>query len=160
MDDRFTKYSKLYFLVFLLLLAVPVSFALLITTFYGFSTLISSRPVDIIFELVVIGIPSAVFATAYYIFFKRTKQHPSVVVKIISQILFIVGFCGSLFFLVLSIISYFKKGYNNITDYPTFNIAFLAGNIATLFLIAILQAFTTKKEEDWMEKRNKAKNIP
>jgi membrane associated rhomboid family serine protease len=155
MDDRFTKYSKLYFLVFLLFLAVPVSFALLIATFYGFSTLISSRPVDIIFELIVIGIPSAVFATAYYIFFKRTKKHPSPSVKIISQILFVIGFLGSLFFLVLSIISYFKKGYNNITDYATFHIAFLAGNIGGLFLIAIMQAFTTKKEEDWMTKRNK-----
>jgi membrane associated rhomboid family serine protease len=155
MDDRFTKYSKLYFLVFLVLLAVPVAFALLIATFYGFSTIISSRPVDIIFELVVIGIPSAVFATAHYIFFKRTKQHPSVPVKIISQILFLIGICCSLFFLALSIIAYFKKGYNNITDYLTFHIAFLAGNIGGLFLIAIIQAFTTKKEEDWMEKRNK-----
>jgi hypothetical protein len=153
MDDRFTKYSKLYFLIFLLFLAVPVSFALLIATFYGFSTLISSRPVDTFFELVVIGIPSAVFATVYYIFFKRTKQHPSGTVKIISQILFVTGFLGSLLFLVLSIISYFKKGYNNITDYPTFHIAFLAGNIGGMFLIAIMQAFTTKKEEDWMAKR-------
>jgi hypothetical protein len=155
MDDRFTKYSKLYFLVFLLFLAVPVSFALLIATFYGFSTLISSRPVDIIFELIVIGIPSAVFATVHYIFFKRTKQHPSPAVKTISQILFVMGFLNSLLFLVLSIISYFKKGYNNITDYPTFHIAFLAGNIGGLFLIAIIQAFTTKKEVDWMEKRKK-----
>ncbi len=159
MDDRFTKYSKLYFLVFLLFLAVPVGFALLIATFYGFSTLISSRPVDIIFELIVIGIPSAIFTTACYIFFKRTKQHPSAGVKIISQILFVIGFLNSLLFLVLGIISYFKKGYNNITDYPTFNIAFLAGNIGGLFLIAILQAFTTKKEEDWMVKRNKTNNI-
>jgi protein-S-isoprenylcysteine O-methyltransferase Ste14 len=158
MDDRFTKYSKLYSLVFLLFLAVPVSFALLIATFYGFSTLISSRPVDIFFELIVIGIPSAVFAAAHYIFFKRTKQHPSPSVKIISQILFVTGFFCSLFFLVLGIISYFKKGYNNITDYPTFHIAFLAGNIGGLFLIAIMQAFTTKKEEDWLAKRKKVDN--
>jgi hypothetical protein len=32
---------------------------------------------------------------------------------------------------------------------------FLAGNIGLLFLLAILQAFTTNKEEDWMDKRRK-----
>jgi hypothetical protein len=159
MDDRFTKYSKLYFLVFLLFLAIPVGFALLIATLYGFSTLISSRPVDITFELIVIGIPTAIFTAAYYIFFKRTKRHPSVSVKIISQILFVIGIFTSIFILVFTIISYFKEGYNNITDYATFSIPFLAGNIGGLFLIAIIQAFTTKKEEDWIAKRNRTNDI-
>jgi hypothetical protein len=29
----------------------------------------------------------------------------------------------------------------------------MAGNVAALFLIAIVQAFTTKKELDWMERK-------
>lgn len=155
MDDRFTKFSKLYLLVFLLFLSVPVVFSLVMSVFYGFSKLISSRPVDIIFELVVITIPAAVFSSAYYIFSKRTKTHPSAAVRVISQIVFWVGICSSIAVLVISIIGYFKNGYHNITDYVSFSLAFLAGNVAALFLIAILQALTTKKEEDWMEKRNR-----
>ncbi len=158
MDDRFTKYSKLYFLIFLLFLAVPVTFGLVIGVLYGFSTLISSKPVDIIFELAVISIPPAIFATVYYIFIKRTKNHPTVAVKIISQCLFIIGFCSSLVILVLDMIYYFKKGRHDITDYTSFSLVFLAGNIVTLFLIAVVQAFTTTKEENWIEKRKKAGN--
>ena len=155
MDDRFTKFSKLYFLVFLLFLSVPVAFSLVMSVFYGFSKLISSRPVDVIFELVVITIPAAVFSSAYYIFSKRTKTHPSAVVRVTSQIVFWGGIGCSIAVLVVSIIDYFKSGYHNITDYISFSLAFLAGNVAALFLIAILQALTTKKEEDWMEKRNR-----
>jgi len=158
MDDRFTKYSKLYFLVFLLFLSIPVTFALIMSVFYGFSKLISSRPVDIVFELVVISIPPAVFSAAFYIFSKRTKAHPSAMVRMISQIIFFTGICCGVIVLVISIIDYFKKGHHNITDYISFSLAFLAGNIAALFLIAIMQAFTTKKEEDWMEKRRRAGN--
>jgi hypothetical protein len=155
MDDRFTKFSKLYFLVFLLFLSVPVAFSLVMSVFYGFSKLISSHLVDIIFELVVITIPAAVFSSAYYIFSKRTKTHPSAAVRVTSQIVFWVGIGCSVAVLVISIIDYFKSGYHNITDYISFSLAFLAGNVAALFLIAILQALTTKKEEDWMEKRNR-----
>jgi hypothetical protein len=155
MDDRFTKYSKLYFLIFLLFLAVPVVFGLVMGTFYGFSKLISSRPVDLIFELIVITIPSVIFATVDVIFLKRTKYHPSKIIKIISQVLFIIGIAYCIIVLSVDIFAYFNKRYHNITDYKNFSLLFLTGNIATLFLIAILQAFTTKKEEDWLEKRNK-----
>ncbi len=155
MDDRFTKYSKLYFLIFLLFLTVPVIFALVIGIFYGFSTLISSKPVDIIFELLIIAIPPAVFATVYYIFIKRTMNHPSAIIKIISQVLFVIGFCCSLTIFVMDMIYYFKQGRHDITDYTSFSLVFLVSNFAALFIIAIMQAFTTQKEEDWLEKRKK-----
>ena len=158
MEDRFTKYSQLYFLIFLLFLSVPVTFSLVIGLLYGVSTLVSSRPVDIIFEVVIISIPPAVFGTAFSIFSKRTRSHPSAIVRMISQILFAIAIGCSIVVLVLSILQYFKKGYHNITDYKSFSLVFLAGNIALLFLIAIMQAFTTKNEEDWMEKRKKSGN--
>lgn len=125
------------------------------SVFYGFSKLISSRTVDIIFELVIISIPPAVFLSAYSIFSKRTKTHPSSYIRTISQILFFIGIGCGLVIMVISLIDYFKKGHHNITDYLSFNLAFLAGNVAALFIIAILQALTTKKEEDWMEKRKR-----
>lgn len=155
MEDRFTKYSKLYFLIFLLFLSIPVIIGILIAFFYGFSRLVSSRPFDIIFELLIISMPPAIFSSAYYIFSKRTKSHPSAIVRSISQSLFAVGICCCIVILALSIITYFSKGYNGATNYQSFGLEFLAGNVAALFIIAIMQAFTTNKEEDWMEKRRR-----
>jgi glucan phosphoethanolaminetransferase (alkaline phosphatase superfamily) len=155
MDDKFTKYSKLYVLIFLLFLSIPVAFGLIIGVMYGFSTIVSSSYVDILFELVVISLPAAVFSTAYFIFFRRTKKHPSAVVKIISQILFLLGFCYCITIMGISIRDYFTVKPHDITKYATFSLLFLAGNIALLFFLAIIQAFTTKKEEDWMAKRKR-----
>ena len=56
MDDKFLKYSKLYGYIFFALFAFVIGVALLIATFYGFSKILSSRPVDVAFELIVIGI--------------------------------------------------------------------------------------------------------
>ena len=153
MDDRFTKYSKLYFLVFLLFLSIPVAIAIIFSLFYGFAKLVSSRPGDMVFELLVISIPPAIFSAAYYIFSKRTKTHPSAVVRVISQILFVLGIGCSMTVLVFTIIAFFKVRHHSITEYTSYTLAFMAGNIALLFLIAIMQAFTTSKEKDWMEKR-------
>jgi membrane protease YdiL (CAAX protease family) len=155
MEDRFSKYSKLYVLIFLLFLSVPVVFGLVVGAMYGFSKLVSSSVVDVLFELVVISVPPAVFATAYYIFIRRTKRHPSVPVKMISQLLFILGFCYCIVIMAISILDYFKIKPHDITSYASFSLLFLAGNIGLLFFLAIIQAFTTKKEEDWMEKRRR-----
>ena len=37
MEDRFVKYSKLYALIFLLFLSVPVILGLIVAAFYGIS---------------------------------------------------------------------------------------------------------------------------
>jgi len=151
MEDKFIRYGKLYFLIFLLFLSVPVIIGLIVATFYGFSKLVSTAPTDIIFELLILSIPCAIFAAAYYIFFKRTKFHPSAVVRAISRTLFVLGFCLALTFLVLDIITYFHKPID-VGNYLSFNMWYLAGNIGGLFIIAIMQAFTTQKEKDWMER--------
>jgi len=151
MEDKFIRYSKLYFLIFLLFLSVPVIIGLVIATFYGFSKVLSSAPVDVAFELLIISIPCAIFASAYYIFFRRTKFHPSATVRIISRVLFVIGFCLALVFLVMDIITYFRKPAD-VGDYLSFNTWSLAGNIGGLFIIAIMQAFTTQKETDWMDR--------
>jgi hypothetical protein len=155
MEDRFTKYSKLYVLIFLLFLSVPVAFGLVIGLMYGFSKVVSSSIVDILFELLVISLPPAVFATVYYIFFRRTKKHPSAIVKVVSQLLFILGFVYCIVIMIISILDYFMVKPHDITGYASFTLLFLAGNIGLLFLLAIIQAFTTQKEEDWMTKRKR-----
>ncbi len=152
MEDRFIKYSKLYALIFLMFLAIPVILGLLIATFYGISKLVSSSVVDIIFGLGVITLAPALFSSVYVIFLKRTKQHPSAIVRAISYTFFVTGITCSAIILVTDMLSFFGKYGIDITDYRCFSLAYLAGNVGGLFLIAIIQAFTTKKEMDWMDR--------
>jgi hypothetical protein len=152
MEDRFVKYSKLYALIFLMFLSVPVILGLVIAAFYGISKLVSSSVVDIIFGLGVITLAPALFSAVYIIFFKRTKKHPVVTVRVISKILFVTGIIISVFVLVTDMISFFTRFNTDISGYRCFTLTYLAGNVGVLFLIAIIQAFTTGKEVDWMER--------
>ena len=152
MEDRFIKYSKLYALIFLMFLSVPVMLGFVVAAFYGISKLVSSSVVDIIFGLGVITLAPALFSSVYFIFLKRTKQHPSAIVRSISYTFFIIGIACSLIILVTDMLSFFGKYGIDITDYRCFSLAYLAANVGGLFLIAIIQAFTTKKEVDWMER--------
>ena len=152
MEDRFTKYSKLYLLIFLLFLCIPVFLGLLIAAFYGISKLVSSSVADITFGLGVVSLAPAILMSVYFIFFKRTQKHPAKAVKIVSQIIFVAGFLISLGVLVFDMISFFTRFKTDISVYYSLSLTYLAGNVAMLFLIAIIQAFTTNKEVDWMNK--------
>lgn len=152
MEDKFLKYSRLYILIFLLFLAVPVLLGLLIVIFYGFSKLVSSSIVDIIFGLGIVTIAPALFSSVYVVFFKRTASHPAAAVRILSRAFFVVGIAVSAVVLVTDLISFFTKYGIDIADYRCYSLVYLAGNVGGLFLIAIIQAFTTKKEVDWMER--------
>lgn len=135
MDDRFIKYTKLSIIIFLLFLAVPVTFSLVFGVFYGFSGLISSRPVDVIFEIFIISLPAIIFCTAFTIFFARTKYHPSKIVRVISYTVFIICIASCIFFLVTDLLYYFHVHRKDIENYQCFEIWFLAGNIGTIFKI-------------------------
>jgi hypothetical protein len=153
MEDRFIKYSKLYALIFLLFLCVPVFLGLLIAAFYGISKIVSSTVADISFGLGVVSLAPAVFMSVYFIFFKRTKNHPVSIVRIISKILFVAGFMISLAILAYDMRSFFTKYSTDIAGYLGYSLSYLAGNVALLFLIAIMQALTTSKEVDWMDRK-------
>jgi hypothetical protein len=152
MEDRFLKYSKLYILIFLLFLLIPVSIGLLVFLFWGVSKIVSSTVVDIIFGLGIITIPPALFSTVHLLFFRRTKRHPAAWVRYISYIFFAAGMLCSVYVLISDLISFFNKYASDIAAYKCYSLVYLAGNIAGLFLIAIIQAFTTKKETDWMDR--------
>ena len=153
MEDKFTKYTKLYILIFLLFLCVPVLLGLIIAAFYGISKIVSSSITDIIFGLGIVSLTPAVFMSVYYIFFKRTKHHPAAAVKIISQIFFVIGFVAAIAVLIYDMRIFFTKYSTDIASYSGYSLAFVAGNIAVLFIIAIVQAFTTNKEVDWMDRK-------
>lgn len=152
MEDRFVKYSKLYALIFLMFLSVPVILGLIIAAFYGLSKLVSSSVVDIVFGLGVVAMAPALFSAVYVIFFKRTKNHPVAAVRTISKFLFIIGIGISALVLVLDMYSFFTRFNIDIDGYHSFSLAYMAGNVAALFVIAIIQAFTTKKEVDWLDR--------
>ena len=76
---------------------------------YGLSSLVSSKPMDLLYEILIISLAPAIFATVYYIFFKRTKKHPLVIVKAISYAVFIIGFCSCIAVLVKDYIKFFNK---------------------------------------------------
>lgn len=153
MEDRFLKYSKLYVLIFLLFLLVPVLIGLFIFLFWGFSKLVSSTLVDILFGLGIICIPPALFATVHLIFFRRTKKHPAAWVRYISYVFFAAGICSSIFVLITDLVAFFNHYYTDIAAYRCYSLIYMTGNIAGLFIIALLQAFTTQKEVDWMDRK-------
>lgn len=157
MEDRFTKYSKLYFLIAGAFLLVQLVIALIIGFFYGFLKIFASHPLDVFYELLVMGLPPALFAGVYYIFIRRTKKHPSKPVKIISQVLMIGALIVCLLVLIADMLNYFKLTLSTyeIRSFISYSLAFMAGNIALMFIIALIQAFTTPKEEDWVAKRRR-----
>ena len=153
MEDRFTKYSKLYILIFLMFLSVPVLLGLVVAAFYGVSKIVSSTVTDIIFGLGIVSLTPAIFLSVYYIFFKRTKHHPVAAVRIISKIIFAIGFITSLAVLVYDMLAFFTKYSTDIASYLGYRLSFLAGNVSILFILAIVQALTTNKEVDWMDRK-------
>lgn len=152
MEDRFLKYSKLYALIFLLFLSVPVLIGLAIFFFWGFSKLVSSSIVDIIFALGIVTLPPALFSTVHLVFFKRTRQHPVTWVQYISYSLFVTGIALSIYVLTRDLINFFHHYDTDIGAYYCYSLLYLAGNVGVLFIIAIMQAFTTRKEVDWMDR--------
>lgn len=95
----------------------------------------------------------ALFSTVCVIFFKRTTSHPVMWVRVFSKILFVAAIIVSAIVLVLDIITFFSKFDIDISAYHCFSLSYTASNVAGLFLIAIIQAFTAKKEIDWMDRQ-------
>ena len=89
---------------------------------------------------------------AYVIFLKRTSNHPVAFVRLISKTIFVIGMAISAVVLVLDMGAFFTKFNTDISGYLCYSLAYLAGNVGILFIIAIIQALTTNKELDWMER--------
>ncbi len=152
MEDRFLKYSRLYILIFLLFLSIPVFIGLVVFFFWGFSKMVSSTIVDIAFGLGIVAIPAALFSAVYFIFFRRTRTHPSVWVRYLSYVVFAAGIIFSVYVLIRDLSKFFHSYSTDIAAYKGYSLLYMAGNVGALFIIALLQAFTTQKEVDWMER--------
>ncbi|MEI2750179.1 MAG: hypothetical protein V9E88_15640 [Ferruginibacter sp.] len=156
MEDQQGKYLRLFGTMFFVFIGFIVSILLVLTGLRFFFGLFKFIPwFTYIYIVFILLVPSALFISVYLIYFKRSKFHPSKSVRIISNVFFITALACWAFCLGRDMITFFQKGYTDIGRYFSYNMIFLVANVAGIFLIGVLQALTTAKEKDWME-RNQA----
>ncbi len=154
MDDNFGKYLRLFGTLFFTFIGFIVAFILLMLGVRLFFGILSYIPwLTYLYMILILIFPTALFVTAYVIYFRRTRMHPSKIVKFISYTLFIVAIGLWLYFFMIDMKLFFKYFYGTIDRYQTYNLLFLACNVGCIFFVGVMQAFSTEKEQDWMEKR-------
>jgi hypothetical protein len=153
MEDQFAKFLRLFGNIFFAFLGFVVALMLLM---FGLRLLLSG--LDYIpwftyfYMSLMLLIPPALFVSVFTIFFNRTKKHPSKAIRIFSSLLFIVAIICWIIALSLDFVAFFKDASPEISHYYSYNLLFLVSNAGLIFFTGILQALTTEKEKDWMEK--------
>ena len=151
-EDKFIRFTKLYALILLTIIGAAAIIAGIFWTFYGFAKIVDKGPVDTIFGFFTLLIPVAILLSAFIIFAFRTRKHPVAIVRYISWIIFAIGICYCITWLVLDFHTFFFHKTVDVYEQDIFSIGFLGGNIVALMFIAILQALTMPKEKDWMDR--------
>lgn len=147
------KYIRLFGTILLTFVGFIIALALVILGLRSIFGVLDYMPwFSVLFTLIIICVPAVLFITVYLIYVRHTKPHPSKAAKIFSYIIFTIALAAWLYFWVLDFITFFKHHYNNIDAYHCYNLAFLSANVFFIFLVGIVQALSTKKEVDWMEK--------
>ena len=157
MEDKYTKYFQLtlrLFFAFLSFILVLVIILLGLKFLFGMLDKISWFV--FMYMLFIIMVPATLFISIFLIYFKRTAHHPSGLVKAISYIIFATALLFWTGCFVLDIVQFFKKGSREIGSYYSYNIFLLAGSVVIIFLVGVLQALSTEKEKDWLEKRHQS----
>ena len=153
MENHFGKYIRLFGSIFFLVLGVITTLVLFLLGMKLLFGLLQYVPWTLyIYILFIILVPPTLFITVYLIYFRRTRSHPSRAVRWISWFLFIVALGMWLVFLVMDMITFFKTGSSSIGLYYAYDMIFLASNVACIFLVGVIQALTTEKEKDWMDR--------
>ena len=154
MEDRFSKYLRLFGSIFFLVIGFILAFVLLLLGIKLLFGLMSYIPwFTYVYMSFIILVPSALFITCYTIYFKRTFTHPNKPIRWISYALFSAALIAWIIFLVMDITIFYKHAYTTIGMYYSYDMIFLISNVACFFLVGVMQAFTTAKEKDWMERR-------
>ncbi len=108
------------------------------------------------FTFSILSLPAFILFSVYAIFFRRTRLHTSAVVRMISWGLLGLALAAIAIVYTMDCITFFSTGNPEVTDYHCYSRYFMVPGISLLFGIATLQALSTEKEKDWME-RNSAK---
>jgi hypothetical protein len=154
MGDQFGKFIRLFGNIFFSFIGFIVLISLLLLGLRFFMGALDYLSWFRYFYLsLMLMIPSVLFITVFVIFLKRTKFHPSKLVRIISDTIFVSAILSWLVVLGFDSIQFLKNGYPDIDKYFSYNLLYLVINVATIFIVGIIQALTTAKEKDWMERR-------
>jgi hypothetical protein len=154
MEDKYTKYFQLSLRLFFAFLGFIIAAILILLGLKFLFGMLDKIPWFVfMYMLCIIIVPATLFISIFIVYFKRTARHPSVVVRGISYSIFAIALLSWAACFVLDIIVFFKKGSRDIGNYYSYNIFLLAASVVIIFLVGVLQALSTKKEKDWLEKR-------
>ena len=147
------RFLRLFGNIFLSLIGIIVLVALIMLTLRLISSGFDAIPWFTYFYMcIVLLIPPILFGSVHIIFFRRTKYHPSTWVKYLSYFLFATGIISWGVVLIIDFKEFFTNHYPEIERYYAFNLLILFINVAVIFFTGVLQALTTEKEKDWMDK--------
>jgi hypothetical protein len=154
------KYIRLFSTLFFTFVGFIAALGLLILGLRTIFGVLDYMPwFSVMFTLFIICVPAVLFITVYIIYIKHSKPHPSKAAKVFSYTIFTIALAAWLYFWVLDIIIFFKHHYTSIGEYHCYNLAFLSANVFVIFLVGIVQALSTKKEVDWMEKNRQREEL-
>ncbi len=155
MESTYSKYLRLFGNIFFLFLGFVLAFILVIVAFRLLFGLLSFIPwLRVLYMLFILMMPVCIFGTAFLVFFKRTATHNSKPVKIISYIIFTAILLSWAILTIYDLVTFFKFHYISIDKYYTYNLLFLSINIFCIFGVGVMQALSTPKEVDWMERQH------
>lgn len=154
MEDRYTKYFNLSLRLLVTFVVFIVALILLMLGMRLIFGLLDQIPWFVfLYTLFILLVPGALFISIFIIYFRRTRQHRSAVVRGISYTVFAIALVAWLGCVGLDLIQFFKSHARQIAGYYSYNMFLLAGSVIAIFLIGVLQALSAEKEKDWMEKR-------
>lgn len=153
MQSTLNKYSSILLGVFLTLLGVLLFVALLMLVLRFIMGILDQVPYfSLVFMLFTILVPFSVFTFAYGMFWKKTKSHPNKSTRLFSYIIFALVITAWFYFLGTDVYRFFKYNYDSIGNYISFDMWVLAGSVAGLYLVGMIQALSAPKEKNWLDK--------
>jgi hypothetical protein len=154
MEDKYSKYLQLSMNIFFVFVGFILALlGLLFALRYIMGVLDYLPWFSYLFTIFIILVPSVLMIAIFSIYFKRSLTHPAVVVKWISLVLFSIAIAGWLYFMLADVLFFFKSGAREVGKYNSYNVFYLSGSVAAIFLVGVIQALSTEKEKDWMQKR-------
>jgi hypothetical protein len=153
MEPKPARFLQLLALIGFVFIGTLLTVLLILLSFRFLMAALDQIPwLTYIYMGVMLCIPPVLFCTVFYIFFKRTGSHPSKPVRLFSKSVFILAIAYWLFLLGTDLVFFLKNGYGELGKYETYNLIPLFSTVALIFFMGVLQALTTEKEKDWMDK--------
>ena len=140
------KYLRLFFLILISFFGVIGVLFLLLFIFKWFFRLLDMASITSgVYLFLMLLVPASIFISIYIIFYKRTLNHPSKIIKNISKVIFVAGILSWLISAGIDMVTFFRTGNSDTSYYLSFDKWVLIPNGAAIFIVAIIQALGQKK---------------